>query len=67
LPAGIIMRGFHERVPVVPEEAAQVGGASRPAAMVRVAIPAAGARAVRRSLAEGLTAGAVKGGPGRVR
>ncbi|MEV4563496.1 carbohydrate ABC transporter permease [Nonomuraea sp. NPDC049419] len=35
----IIMRGFYERVPVALEEAAQVDGASRLAAMVRVVIP----------------------------
>ncbi|MEW1838347.1 carbohydrate ABC transporter permease [Nonomuraea angiospora] len=35
----IIMRGFYERVPVALEEAAQVDGASRLVAMVRVVIP----------------------------
>ncbi|MEU4326992.1 carbohydrate ABC transporter permease [Nonomuraea dietziae] len=35
----IIMRGFHERVPVALEEAAQVDGASRIQAMVRVILP----------------------------
>ncbi|MFC6900024.1 carbohydrate ABC transporter permease [Nonomuraea dietziae] len=35
----IIMRGFHERVPVALEEAAQVDGASRLQAMVRVILP----------------------------
>ncbi|SEG25357.1 multiple sugar transport system permease protein [Nonomuraea solani] len=37
--ATIIMRGFYERVPVALEEAAQVDGASRLVAMVRVVIP----------------------------
>ncbi|PZG09380.1 carbohydrate ABC transporter permease [Nonomuraea aridisoli] len=37
--ATIIMRGFYERVPVALEEAAQVDGASRLGAMVRVVIP----------------------------
>ncbi|MFD9943372.1 carbohydrate ABC transporter permease [Nonomuraea sp. NPDC059023] len=35
----IIMRGFYERVPVALEEAAQVDGASRLSALVRVVIP----------------------------
>lgn len=35
----IIMRGFYERIPVALEEAAQVDGASRLIAMVRVVIP----------------------------
>ncbi|MEV0383665.1 carbohydrate ABC transporter permease [Nonomuraea sp. NPDC050643] len=37
--ATIIMRGFYERIPVALEEAAQVDGASRLVAMVRVVIP----------------------------
>jgi multiple sugar transport system permease protein len=35
----VIMRGFYERVPVALEEAAQVDGASRLGAMVRVVVP----------------------------
>ncbi|GAA0913766.1 carbohydrate ABC transporter permease [Nonomuraea longicatena] len=37
--ATVIMRGFYERVPVALEEAAQVDGASRLGAMVRVVVP----------------------------